>query len=462
MKSSLSTRILLSAVCASVLSMAGAASAAPTIDKEVQQFLNARGTEQVLPVLLTYKQNAAAIPHRPWHPRFHAEIEKAMIRNTQLQEAAVFKTDLKGSAVPQKTLWIVNGTTTLLRQDQVKSLMTNPSLSSITYARKKVRVINPAKEPNPPPVGTFTYGLEKLMVPELRTKYPTLDGSGIAVGILDTGIDATHPDLAGKVKTFKDFTADKSPTPSDGHGHGTHVAGTIAGGSTSGISIGVAPKVQLVIAKIFDADGSASDEDIMQAMQWIADPDGNPDTNDFPRIVSNSWGSDGPFDDKNPEDEPFCKITKSWVKLGMIPVFAAGNAGPGAATVGTPGGCPAALAVAATDENDRAAYFSSRGPAKWKSGPLAKPDIAAPGVNVTSAKPGGGYQSMSGTSMATPHISGVMAILLQAHPEMTVDASARALMAGAKDLGSKGKDMIFGWGRADIVNSIDLMQQPGH
>lgn len=458
----LTTSIFLGAIYGAMLTFSATASAVPVVDKEVRQFLNASArTEQVMPVLLTYKQNAG-IPRRPLHPRFHAEIEKAMIRNTQQQEAAVFKTELKGSALPEKTLWIVNGTTTQLRQAQLKSLMISSTVATITYSRKKVQLIAPRLSPTTPPAAPFTYGLQKMMIPELRTKYPTLDGTGVRVGILDTGIDASHPDLVGKVTVFKDFTADKSVKPYDDHGHGTHVAGTIAGGATSGVSIGIAPKVQLVIGKIFDSNGSAADEDIMLAMQWMADPDGNPDTADFPQIISNSWGDSGPFNDKNPEDEPFCRIVDSWVKLGIMPVFAAGNEGPGESTVGTPGGCPAAFAVAATDQNDKAAFFSSRGPAKWKSGPLAKPDIAAPGVGILSAKPDGGYQTMSGTSMATPHISGAFAILLQANPQLTVDAAAKALIAGATDLGTQGPDMTFGWGRADVVKTVDLIKPAGH
>ncbi len=435
------------------------ASAAPIMDKQVREFLNSSSVNnnQVLPVLLVYKQQAA-LPTRANHPRYHAEIEKALIQNVKQQEAALFKNSLVGNK--RETLWIVNGTLTTVRQEQLKALSTSSAVATISYSLKKLKLITPKNVGSVANIAAdaTTYGLQKMKVPELRVKYPSLDGSGVRVGILDTGIDANHPDLAGKVKAFKDFTAAQSPTPSDENTHGTHVAGTIAGGATSGTSIGVAPKVQLIIGKIFDAQGSAKDEDILRAMQWIADPDGNPDTNDFPLLVSNSWGDDAAFDDKDPQDEPLCVVVDNWVKLGMLPVFAAGNAGPSATTVGLPGGCPAALTIGATDSNDKAAYFSSRGPAKWKSSSLVKPDVAAPGVNIKSAKPGGGYQTMSGTSMSTPHISGVMALLFQANPALTVDAAAKALLSGATDLGTAGKDNTFGWGRADVLKAVDLMK----
>lgn len=438
--------------------MSLSALAAPRLDKDVQNFLmssQARGN-QVLPVLLTYKTKPA-LPARPAHPRFHAEVEKAMIRNTLQQEQLIFKGSLRGSAQVTKTLWIANSSVASLRQDQLKSLVANSNLESISYSQKRVRLIAPQISHNLARAGTFTYGLQKLKVPELRAKYTNLNGNGIKVGILDTGIDPTHPDLAGKVKAFKDFTPAKNPVATDEHGHGTHVAGTISGGSASGQAIGVAPNVELVIGKIFDAQGSAKDEDILLSMQWMADPDGNPDTNDFPNLVSNSWGDDTPYSTKDPQDDPFCVVVENWTKLGMVPVFAAGNEGPSANTIGTPGACPYSLTVGATDSSDRAAYFSSRGPAKWKTVQYVKPNLAAPGVNTFSAKPGGGYQSMSGTSMATPHISGVMAILLQANPKLTVDQAEATILAGVTDLGTPGNDTTFGLGRADVLKSVDMM-----
>ena len=433
--------------------------AVPLMDREVRDFLNSSSVRvnQVLPVLLVYKQQAA-LPQRPNLARYHAEIEKALIQNAKQQEALLFKGALVGNK--HETLWIANGTLTNLRQDQLKALANSEAIASINYSLKKLKLITPKNvgEVVGLAAETSTYGLQKMQVPELRAKYPNLDGSGVRVGILDTGIDASHPDLAGKVKAFKDFTAAQNPNPTDENSHGTHTAGTIVGGATSGTSIGVAPKAQLIVGKIFDAQGSAKDEDILRAMQWVADPDGNPDTNDFAMLVSNSWGDDSPFADRDPKDEPLCGVLDNWVKLGMLPVFAAGNSGPGATTVGLPGGCPASLTVGATDSADRAAYFSSRGPAKWKSSSLVKPDVSAPGVNVKSAKPGGGYQSMSGTSMATPHVSGVMALIYQANPNLTVEDAGKALLAGVTDLGTAGKDNTFGWGRADVLKSVDLMK----
>lgn len=431
--------------------------AAPLVDRDVYHFLNSStGPSQLMSVLITYKPNIT-LRNRPYSAKYHSEIEKALINSVRAQEEALVEFGpLQGANY--RTYWIMNGTGAELNKERLRALMSHPNVASITNALHPVWIKRPmaaggvsAKEP-------FTYGLQKINVPGLRQKYPDLTGKGVKVGILDTGIDPRHPDLSGKLLQFKDFTSAQSKDPSDGHGHGTHVAGTIAGSGTSGTSIGIAPQASLIIGKIFDSRGGSTDEQIVAGMQWMADPDGNPDTNDFPQLVSNSWGDSDGYADKDPKDMLFCQITSNWVKLGILPVFAAGNDGPSGGTVGTPGGCPMTLTVGATDARDNLAIFSSRGPAKWKTGNLMKPDLSAPGVDVVSSKPGGGYQRMSGTSMATPHVAGVMAILFQAAPQMTVDQAVRSVVAGVQDLGDTGTDVNFGAGRIDVLKSVDLMK----
>ena len=257
--------------------------------------------------------------------------------------------------------------------------------------------------------GEWTYGLQKVGVPQVRKAYG-LTGKGIRVGILDTGIDPEHPDLKGKVIAWKDF-AGWAKNPKDSSGHGTHCAGTIAGGSTSGQSIGVAPDAKLIVGRIFSPLGSVMFGRILKAMKWMADPDGDPNTSDHPHITSNSWGAalKTYFTVKN-----WWKLVETWRALGILPVFAAGNSGSEPDSMVTPGGFPHSFAVGATDDKDEIAYFSSRGPIEWFGEIFIKPDVTAPGVKVYSAKPGGGYQYMSGTSMACPHVAGMAALLKQA------------------------------------------------
>lgn len=360
----------------------------------------------------------------------------------------------------QESLWLINGSVIQLNRSQIFELSQHPLVKSISLLNRQpeLMITESHEVLEPQAASGYTYGLEKLNVPALRGKYIGLEGQGVSVGIIDTGIDATHPDLVNKLKAFKDFSTKKSETPLDDHGHGSHVAGTIAGGSESGTAIGVAPKVQLVVAKAFDAGGRTSEQALLSSLQWMMDPDGNPETDDAPQVISNSWGLGGSLEKKDPATDPYCIAVANIKKAGIVPVFASGNSGPTASSVSVPAACPEALSVGATDEKDNLANFSSRGPAKWKTVSLIKPEISAPGVNIYSVKKGGGYVNNSGTSMATPHIAGVMAILVQANPEATPDQLIQALVKGSTDLGSPGQDNQFGFGRADLLKSVGFLK----
>jgi subtilisin family serine protease len=268
------------------------------------------------------------------------------------------------------------------------------------------------------------------------------------VGVLDTGIQGKHPQLGSRVTHFKDFV-NHLENSYDDHGHGTHVAGTIAGKE-----IGFAPQSKLIVGKILSAVGGGQDSTILEAMQWQFDPDGNPATADFPRIVSNSWGaeiSEGVHDVE--EVLPYQLAIQAWVNGGIIPVFAAGNSGK--TPNGVPGGLPDVISVGAFDKNGEVAEFSSRGPNLWKIGSsiitLLKPDVSAPGVQIGSAFPGNKYAVWDGTSMATPHVSGAIVLLLQANPKLTIAEVKQLLL----ETSEKKMDNSYGFG---IVNAYELVK----
>ena len=273
------------------------------------------------------------------------------------------------------------------------------------------------------------------------------DGSGVKVAILDTGIDFTHPDLAGKVVDSAAFTG--AATAKDGHGHGTHVASIIAGSgaASDGKYKGVAPGAQLVIGKVLDDSGSGTDSQIIAGMQWAAASGA--------KVVNMSLGGD-PTDGTDALSEAVDDLTAS---TGTLFVIAAGNSGPSAQTVGSPGAADAALTVAAVDSDDQIASFSSRGP-RTGDGAL-KPDIAAPGVNIVAARAAGtdlgtavgtAYTKLSGTSMATPHVAAAAAILAEEHPGWTAGQLKPALMSSAKDLGDTPYEQ--GAGRLDLGRAV--------
>jgi subtilisin family serine protease len=353
------------------------------------------------------------------------------------------------------SLWLVNRLVVTATPEVIERLVDREDVEAIRLARA-VRLVEPARERGPAPDdagagrGKTTYGLAKIRAPQAWSEL-AINGSGVVVGHLDTGVYARHKDLANKIVKFKDFFGHDQEEAFDGMGHGTHTAGTIVGGNASGKAIGVAPGAKLIVGRIFNAQGVTTDAIVLRAMNWVADPDGDPQTADGPRLVSNSWG--GPQESETPGGELWDAVQR-WVDLGILPVFAAGNSGP-RGKVGTPAAYPHALAVGSTNWFNWASLFSSRGPSRWDGAELTKPDVCAPGSSVESAKDRGGYTTMSGTSMACPHAAGVAALMYQANPNLTVPQAVEIMRSTAKDLGSNGKDNTYGWGLLDAVKAVD-------
>lgn len=438
---------------------AGAEKISPSLARVLER------TENPVPVIVLMKQ-LPPIPHSLMGETRPSDRER-LIKQAILQEQQgmrEFVNELSGgnsltgepALMRTKFFWTTNALMATGSADAIKALADRNEVVTILLD-KKIRLSPDARE-EADIEGGFTYGLEKIGVPEMRQAKPELTGKGVTVGIVDTGIDAAHPEFKNKNIVFKDFVGTKT-TPYDDNGHGTHVAGTISGIGANGTQIGIAPEVNLVIAKVFTAQGGASLSGLMRGMEWIADPDGNPNTNDKPRVVNNSWG--GSMDGDLAKD-PFLPAVMTWVQLEIFPCFAAGNEGPGASTVGSPGGLPPAFAVGATDSDDNVADFSSRGPVSGtmdgKAVKYVKPDVSAPGHKIVSAFPGGKYATLSGTSMATPHVTGATAILFQAFPQMNIAQMKDLLMKTSDDLGETGKDNDFGAGRIHLPRAFEAAE----
>ncbi len=253
-------------------------------------------------------------------------------------------------------------------------------------------------------------------------------GAGVTVAVLDTGYDDTHPDLQGRVSADSTSFVPGEDVTTDTVGHGTHVASTIAGtgAASGGKNRGVADGATLLVGKVLGSDGSGQDSWIIEGMEWAAQ---------HAPIVSMSLGSYEPSDGTDLMAESLNKISE---ETGALFVVAAGNSGA-PETVGSPGSAADALTVGSVDDPSGAlSYFSSQGPLS-RSGAM-KPDLTGPGNDVTAARsadsPGeGSYVSMSGTSMATPHVAGAAAIVKQQHPEYTAAQLRAALTSTTTDLG---------------------------
>ncbi|MEU3208463.1 S8 family serine peptidase [Streptomyces cyaneofuscatus] len=273
-----------------------------------------------------------------------------------------------------------------------------------------------------------------------------LDGKGTKVAVLDTGIDAGHPDVKDRIVGSRSFIPGEEVE--DRNGHGTHVASTIAGSgaASGGANKGVAPAAGLLVGKVLGDEGSGADSGIIEAMEWA--------TAEGADVVSMSLGSPVPDDGGDPMSQAVNSLS---AEGGPLFVIAAGNA-YGAGTVGSPGSAEKALTIAAVDKQDARASFSSMGPLVRSHG--LKPDLSAPGVDISAAAsqsaPGveGMYRSMSGTSMATPHVAGAAAILKQRHPDWSGQRIKDALMASSRKLDAY-TPYEQGTGRLDVKAAID-------
>jgi uncharacterized repeat protein (TIGR01451 family) len=285
-----------------------------------------------------------------------------------------------------------------------------------------------------------------------------IDGEGVVVATMDTGVDWNHPVLQPSYRgwhdgnvihtgSWYDATGQGALYPVDGMGHGTHVTGLLAGQE----GIGVAPGARWIAVRTFNNFGYGLDSWIHAGFQWLLAPAGDPAL--APDIVSNSWSN------PNGWNIEFRPDVQALVAAGILPVFAAGNSGPDAGSIGAPGSYPEALAVGACDPDDEVAYFSGRGPSPFVE---IKPEIIAPGVDVLSALPGGAYGEMSGTSMATPLVAGVAALMRQADPALALDQIMEIITSTAVPVGASWPNTDAGWGRVDALAAVTPVANPGY
>jgi serine protease AprX len=270
-----------------------------------------------------------------------------------------------------------------------------------------------------------------------------LDGSGVLACVLDTGADAGHEQLDGsKITHWADFIG-TGATPYDDHGHGTHVAATLAGDGTGGADAarlaGIAPGASLAIGKVLDGNGSGPESGIIAGIEWCISAGADLGS----MSLGTAAGSDG--------NDALSQAVDAAADDGVPFVVAAGNSGDDFTTVGSPGAARSALTVGAGGDSQsglRLAYFSSRGPTVDGRN---KPDVVAPGMGIVSADAGttSGYVAMSGTSMATPVTAGTVALALQAAPGLTPAGLKSAIASTALDLGPAGPDPDWGAGYLD-------------
>lgn len=345
--------------------------------------------------------------------------------------------------------WIFNGFAVKATETAIRVLAAAPEV-------KEVRLDMEIPLPAGVPKGTGDeqpapgWNIALIRAPEVWAINPAYQGTGAVVGSFDTGVDVSHPDLGSRYRGNNHISwfdpYGEHTVPFDANGNGTRTTATAVGGNASGASIGVAPGATWIAAKGWSDSGIATVSAFHRVFEWFLAPGGDPDN--APDVVNNSWTF----------EEPGCRAEfiadiEAWRAAGIFPAFASGDEGPGAGTVSSPGAYQKSFTVGATDTSDQVARFSSEGPSPCSN--ALKPNISAPGALILSAVPGG-YEYLSGSSMATPHISGAVAVLRSIDPAMTVEEIEFALTAGARDIADPGPDNSSGAGRLDLYVSAQI------
>jgi len=339
--------------------------------------------------------------------------------------------------------------------------------------RKPAELSDPFSRPMvPSPGDSLPWGVELIGAPSIWSEYG-LDGSGVLVALLDSGVDFGNADLAdalwfntdeiplngldddgnGYIDDYRgyDWTED-DPFPFDERGHGTHVAGTIGGRGVGGIGTGIAPGCTIMPLKIIDSSGNGEEPDVWEAIGYALEKGAQV------MNFSIGWRYSG-----DPDRATWRAVVEAACAAGVVMCIAAGNENgySGAPNnLRTPGDVPRAITVGATTISDERADFSSLGPVDWSGiegywdypypPGLIKPDVAAPGDSIVSCVNGGEYEYWNGTSMACPHVTGTVALLLQMDPSIGHDSVKTLLENSAVDLGPAGKDSLYGSGRIDL------------
>ena len=368
---------------------------------------------------------------------------KATASQKQIEKLLALR-EAQGQVSRVDSFWVFNGLAVTATAEVIQELAARADVQAITP--DDIQIV-PAQAPAPP-----EQNLSVINAPALWDL--GLTGQGVVVANMDSGVDINHPDLSaqwrGGGNSWFDPHGQHPTTPTDLSGHGTWTMGVMVGGEAGGTSVGVAPHAQWIAVKIFNDAGSSTASAIHEGFQWLLDPDDNPATPDAPHVVNNSWTNAYPGCDLEFELD-----LQSLRAAGILQVFAAGNGGPSPGTSYSPANNPSAYSVGAVDNNDALYGYSSRGPSACDTSTF--PDLVAPGVAVHTADLYGSYTDATGTSLAAPHVSGGLALLLSAYPDLGHSEQESALIGSAVDLGAAGADNDFGHGRLDLLAAYEWL-----
>jgi subtilisin family serine protease len=459
----LTTGLVMAAAPASV-----SASGLQKVDRKVLRALQGGKTATYWAVLRQKADVSAATSIKSWSARGWYVYNKLTGVANSSQRGV--KALLNKQGVNYKAFWIANLIRITSKAETLSAVAARPEVASVV-ADGHYTIESPIRTASS--IKTVEWGLMNINADDVWATYNDR-GENVTVANIDTGVHFTHPALFKKYRGISTVGTTvrhdynwwdpshicdpQGRVPCDNNSHGTHTMGTMVGDDGAGNQIGVAPNARWIAAKGCETN-SCSFSALISSGQWVLAPtktDGSMPRPDLrPNVVNNSWagGHGDPF---------YMTIVNNWIAAGIFPAFANGNSGPSCGTAQSPGDYPQSYGVGAHDINNIIASFSSRGPGGF--GGNIKPNLTAPGVNVRSSVPPNAYANFSGTSMATPHLAGTVALLWSSNgaPALRGDvAGTRAILdSTAIDTsnltcgGTSGNNNVWGEGRLDAFAAV--------
>lgn len=386
----------------------------------------------------------------------------AALKKTATESQAGVKAQLDAGHASYKSYWATNAIVVKGGSLEMAQSLAGRSEVEAIYNPVKYEIPKTTVGTTEHQINSVEWGIANIKADQVWSQYGD-KGAGIVVASIDTGVQYDHPALVNSYRgnlgngqfdhnyNWFDAAGTSPNAPADGNGHGTHTMGTMAGDDGAGNQVGVAPGVKWIAAN----GCCPSDDALISSGQWMLEPTNlagqNPDASKRPNVINNSWGSTLPSNDPFMED-----VTNAWTASGIMGVFANGNSGPGCNTSGSPGSTQSIYSAGAYDINNNVASFSGRG--SGQNG-VIKPNISAPGVNIRSSLPGNTYGAFNGTSMATPHLAGVVALLWSGAPSLKGDVAATRALLNQTAIdksdttcgGTATNNNVYGEGRLDAL-----------